>query len=187
MLFLMSRPVRLRNLVLTEFDKHLLRDTGGTWHFTMADYQVKNGEEIRFVLPSDLGRCLDLYRQARLQVGLGEVAALFLNQREQAASSMTIRSRVKKISIDLFGVDLSPHAFRGAVVSAYSTEHPEDLLAVQSLLGHSTVNTSLRYYIQPDQATTQARVCAWLEGLPCLDGLKELAREVLRCDGTSSI
>ncbi len=178
MLFLMTRPVRLRNLMLAEFEKNLIQDSNGTWHLSMADYQVKNGEEIRFDLPSDLGHCLDLYQQARVQAGLGDVKALFLNQCGEAASSMTIRSRVKKISIDLFGVDLSPHAFRSAVVSAYTTEHPEDLLAAQSLLGHTTVNTSLRYYIQPDQFTTRERVRNWLEGLPCLDGLKELAREV---------
>jgi integrase len=181
MLFLMTRPVRLRNLMLAEFDNNLVKDSKGAWHLSMADYQVKNGEEIRFELPSDLGHCLDLYQQARVQGGLGDVKELFLNQRGEAASSMTIRSRVKKISIDLFGVDLSPHAFRGAVVSAYTTVHPEDLLAAQSLLGHTTINTSLRYYIQPDEATTQARVRVWLEGLPCLDGLKALAREV-SCD-----
>jgi integrase len=179
LLFLMTRPVRVRNIVAAEIGEHLLKDDRGRWRYCSPDYQVKNASELKFELPSDFAKAVEIYQALRKKAAISfDSGPVFLNRKGERASAATIRSRTKAISEEFLDVGLSPHAFRGALASAYAAEHPEDTGATQSLLGHTTMATTLRYYLQPDSQKTRERISNWLEKHPALERLQEIAGEI---------
>jgi integrase len=179
MAILLTRPVRLRNLAAARLGTHLIRDTTGSWHFLVPQFEVKNAREIRLEIPPDLGCCLDTYFDIRARAGQPpESGPVFLNQRGTGCGPQTLRQRTRDLSKELWATRHSPQAFRSIMASAYVNEHPEDVTAVQCLLGHASPSTTFRYYILPDKATTRTRIRSWLEAHPALEKLRNLASTI---------
>ncbi len=46
------------------------------------------------------------------------------------------------------GVPINPHLFRDCAGTTFANEDPEHILAVTAILGHASIQTTSRHYIQ---------------------------------------
>jgi integrase len=145
-------PIRLRNLAMMQADRHLYR-VGPEWHLRFDGSETKNGQPIHLVIPAELDPFLAsfLERIRPAFTGTADSAHVWPACKGRPMARETLYDRVRMRSRDLFGVALSPHAFRGLAATALAESSPEDALYARPLLGHGQPETTERHYIRASQ------------------------------------
>jgi integrase len=63
------------------------------------------------------------------------------------------------------GVVMTPHQFRHLAAKLFLDLHPNEFETVRKLLGHKSIETTMRYYRELDAALAGKRYAALLDGL----------------------
>src|SRR5262249_56402939 len=63
------------------------------------------------------------------------------------------------------GVEMTPHQFRHLVAKLYLDRHPDAFETVRRLLGHKSVETTMRFYRELDAILAGKRYAAVLDAL----------------------
>jgi integrase len=143
---LLSVPMRARNLARLAFgDNLLLRD--GTWWVEIPGEEVKNGQAIEMPLAARTGRLLEVYREQVLPVLTRATSRwVFPGQDGAHKAEITQAQQIKSLMTRELGCPLSPHQFRHLVGYLYLLRHPSGHEVVRIMLGHRSIDTTIRFY-----------------------------------------
>ena len=98
----------------------------------------------RISLLSALEIYLERYRPLLLKGNL--YPDLWISIRGRPMSKQAIYWNTCRLSETLFGRRINPHLFRDCSASALATDAPDHVLAAARILGHASLDTTLRHY-----------------------------------------
>jgi hypothetical protein len=156
--FLAARPVRLSNILGLKIGTSFLEVAEG-YDISIPAFETKTNICIEFPAPAALGlhlrRYLNHYRKI-LQLGPLGVRAGYIDQADylwlarsgRQLPVATFEDITAKLSIERFGVRLTPHNFRHCAATAIAEYSPEDYHIIRLILGHTSNETAEKYYTQ---------------------------------------
>jgi site-specific recombinase XerD len=147
MLFLVWRPIRLKNLTMMRIDHHLRFDHGG-WRCEFAADEMKDGISLSFSLPEVVITHIKVYleRYRPILLGHNSSSALWISKRRTPMAQQSLYLNITNLAEKLFGKHITPHIFRDCAATALAEDDPEHVLAIARILGHATMNTSNKHY-----------------------------------------
>lgn len=144
-------PLRIANLLSTSLTTNLLRSHAGKDARVALFYppeQVKNAKTLEVPLPIGTVKLLNLYlttyRPALID---GPCDWLFPAANGGQKRSGVMSGDIQKLMRDYLGFAINPHVFRHLAAKLYLSAHPGRYHDVQLLLGHRSVETTVKYYI----------------------------------------
>jgi integrase/recombinase XerD len=153
--FLAYRPVRIRNLAMIRCDRHLVR-RGDGWWVAFAGEEMKAKRPLEFPFPAELAAHLETYLATYRPVLLtrggkqapAPISELWVSRKATALGGQTIAQNIQRHTRAEFGTELNPHLFRDCAATWIAIYNPEHVQIIAAILGHSTLETSERYYNQ---------------------------------------
>ncbi len=152
------RPLRLRNFAAIEIGRHLSRE-GDRYVLRFAPAETKSRRELAFAVPealtAPLERYVSQYRPllcaragARVQGVPGTPAGmrLWVSAQGSAMIDRSVYESVVTLTGAQFRRPVNPHLFRDCAATSIATDDPEHVHVIASLLGHTSLATSARYY-----------------------------------------
>ena len=146
---LLVAPMRLKNLAALELDQHLRRSGNGRhtrWFVMIPGAEVKNGETLELPLPERTVRLLETYR-ARILPVLAEPGAMWLFPGLRGSKKeVSLGPQISKFIRRELGCRLSTHQFRHLCGYLYLQRHPHGHEVVRAMLGHRSIETTIKFY-----------------------------------------
>lgn len=155
---LAARPLRRRNFTAIQIGRNLVR-SGAGYVLLFGAEETKTGAPLEFLFPAilvaELKRYLDHYRPVlvgqadtgRRPRGRGPAAnQLWVSREGSAMSEAGVYDRIVKLTAAGVGRRLNPHQFRHCAATSTALQDPTHLDINKSILGHTTIATSERYY-----------------------------------------
>ena len=150
--FLVTAPMRVNNLTSLRMDRHLVPIRVGrsnTLHLVIPAEETKNGEPYELQLSAETENLLSIYRSRyHTRICAGASQWLFPNEAGERRSTTTFAKAICNFVLRETGIQVNVHLFRHIAVKLYLDRHPEDVETVRRLLGHKSINTTLRYYAE---------------------------------------
>ena len=147
---LLMAPIRAANLVNIEIDRHIQRSrTGrkGKVHLVIPGEEVKNGEPLEFELPAETVDLLDLYiREYHLRLTDAPSPWLFPAKNGGPKSRELFGDQISKRVFKATGLHVNLHLFRHIAAKLYLDRNPGGYEVVRRLLGHRSMETTMRFY-----------------------------------------
>jgi len=168
---LASRPLRQKNFVAMAIGQHLVPMGEGYW-ISFAVNETKTDRALDFTFPDRLlpmlTQYLKTYRpfllalratrgQSRSAALLPAGNALWVTQYGTRFSANAQTKALKKHTMERFGKFVNPHLFRDCVASSIANEDPEHVRITAQILGHASLNTTEKYYIQAQSSVATRR------------------------------
>jgi integrase/recombinase XerD len=146
---LACRPVRLENITEMSLGDQLIQE-GDQWQCRFEANEMKEKRPLAFSFPQILVPCLETYITTYRSILLkgGESRDLWISTRGQRMSEQSVYWNTCRLTEELFGQRINPHLFRDCAASALATEDPEHILAIARILGHASIDTTMRHYNQ---------------------------------------
>jgi integrase len=145
-------PLRRRNLASLAIGNGLERQ-GDHWQIRIPGEETKSGREIFCRWPGQLdvalAEYLTVHRPAllvRYAVRGPATEALWISRHGRKMSSQAIYETVCRRTEVEFGTAIHPHAFRHIAATTIATSAPEQIDLIMTILGHSSIRTSEKYY-----------------------------------------
>ena len=153
--FLALVPLRRRNLANLVLEKTLIRE-GATWTVALGRDDTKTHAPFEIGLPDVLRAPLETYLEQHRPVLMARcgrwtcpvAGALWVSTDGSPMTQMAIYDRVRARTKDQFGVAMNPHLFRDAAATTMAIADPANVRLAAPLLGHRTVTTTEKYYLQ---------------------------------------
>ena len=170
--FLAYRPVRAKNLAMICCDQHLVR-RGNDWWVAFTGKEMKAKRPLEFPFPAELAPYLEkylaIYRPVLLTAGGRQppaaVSRLWVSRDATALCQQTIGHHIKRHTRAEFGIELNPHLFRDCAATWIAIYGPEHVHIIAAILGHSTLETSERYYNQAQGLEAGRRYHGTIKGI----------------------
>ena len=149
----LSTGLRAGNIVNLQLDKHVTftsRNKQRIAVLTNPGEEVKNGRTLISELTPEATKLLQLwldeYRDHACPPEQLQAAYIFPNQSgEHIATSLALQS-FKDLAAYHAGLDVTPHVIRAYLGKLLLDESPDAHPAIQGVLGHNSMETTLRYY-----------------------------------------
>jgi site-specific recombinase XerD len=139
-------PLRLRNVVNLDVEKHLI-ERDGRLYLVVPEHEVKNAQLIDFELPVDTADLLAWYvREHRPNLLRTPSTALFPGVGGHPKSPQTLAGQIMKTVFKYTGLAMNVHLFRHVAAKLYLDRNPGDYVTVQRVLGHRSLNTTTTLY-----------------------------------------
>lgn len=143
-------PVRIKNLTGIHLIKNLSKPSGpGTpYWLTFQDDEVKNEEELQFLISVSRTALIDEYIQTfrpRLIRGPDDGALFPGSNRGPKTEHLMSIQIIKRVWTET-GLRITPHQFRHAAVAIWLKHHPADYETARRILGHRNIRTTIRFY-----------------------------------------
>jgi integrase len=140
---LLHAPLRAKNLVGLELDRHILK-IGSAYHLVIPSEEVKNKTDLEFVLQGRSADLLDWYLQNHRRAAPGEMALFPGKQgaKSKGATAYHIKSTVQKY----VGMEINMHLFRHIAAKIYLDANPGGYEVVRRVLGHKSMETTTNFY-----------------------------------------
>jgi len=143
-------PIRAANLVGIEVNRHIVRSRQGQKgivHLVIPGTETKNGEPLEFELPAETVRLLDLYLE-RFHPTLTETSSryLFPGATDGPKGRELLGDQISKRVFKATGLKVNLHLFRHIAAKLYLDRHPGGYEVVRRLLGHKTMESTVRFY-----------------------------------------
>ena len=157
--FLSARPIRLKNLAAITLGSHLMQQDE-TWFCRFDATETKEKCPLSFSLPQNVAGYLEIYieRYRPLLLKGSEYSDLWISIRGTPMSQQAIYWNTSRLSETLFGHRINPHLFRDCTASALATDAPDHVLAAARILGHASLDTTLKHYEQSDMIAAVERL-----------------------------
>jgi integrase len=153
---LLNCPIRASNLLSLQLDRHILRPAGtrGSAFLCLEPTEVKNEQRIDFQLPNHLQDMIDTYTERFLPVFGGTDGFLIVTSAGTPRGYGTLAHQVCRTIRVRTGVVLTLHQFRHLAAKLFLEKHPGGYEALRQLLGHRSIETTIRSYagVQTRQA-----------------------------------
>ena len=144
-------PVRIKNLSEIRLGINLAKPEGPDSQYWLyfPNYDVKNRIKLEYPLEEHVSKLIDEYvrnfRPALLR-GCNE-DWLFPGMRGAAKGKITLSGQITKRVLKLTGLPITAHQFRHAAAAIILQRHPGNYELVRLILGHRSVQTTMRCYI----------------------------------------
>lgn len=147
--FLAARPIRLKNLASLRIGHNFIRGPEG-WACDFPANETKERCPLSFSLSSDLCAVLDHYIEVYRPRLLGSAPSdyLWISIRGALLSQQAHYIGISLLTSKLFGHPINPHLFRDCAATAIATEDPEHVLAAARILGHGSIEMTIKSYNQ---------------------------------------
>jgi integrase len=153
---LLNCPIRAANLRALQLDRHILRPAGprGPAFLCLEPAEVKNEQRIDFELPEQLHRMIDTYAERFLPLFGGTDGFLFVTAAGMPKGYGTLAHQVCRTIRTRTGLVMTLHQFRHIAAKLFLEKHPGGYEALRQLLGHRSIQTTVRSYagVQTRQA-----------------------------------
>jgi integrase/recombinase XerD len=158
--FLAQIPLRRRTLTALRIGKHLVR-CGDLWALDIPANDVKTKRPLEYSISPELSGRFDLYlSQFRCRIpGAGAHDHLWASSRGRPMPDGSIFNTVRQRTREALGFPVNLHQFRRAAATFWSSRDPANVRGSKDLLGHTTFNTTEKYYIMA-QSRVAGRVLA---------------------------
>jgi len=159
-------PVRNSNLSQIKLDKNLIRYREG-YLLTFQEEEVKNKQRLLFNLPPETCAMIDWYlktiRANRLK---GETDALFLGEDGlKPIAKNTLSTQISKKVFQKTGLKFNVHLIRHATSLMYLNQVPGGHHVLRMVLGHKSIDTTLRSYSGAEAKSAVAHFDKVITGL----------------------
>ncbi len=159
-------PVRNSNLSQIKLDKNLIRYREG-YLLTFQEEEVKNKQRLQFILPPETCAMIDWYlktiRANRLK---GETDALFLGEDGlKPIAKNTLSTQISKKVFQKTGLKFNVHLIRHATSLMYLNQVPGGHHVLRMVLGHKSIDTTLRSYSGAEAKSAVAHFDKIITGL----------------------
>ncbi len=169
---LAARPLRRRNLVGLQLDRHLVR-RGAAWWLQIPAAETKTRVPLEMSWPASLEPWLEVYlvdgrpvlcrQQGRWNRPGG--AALWISGDGSAMTSDAVYDRIMRRTREAFGQGINPHLFRDCAATTLAMADPENIGTAASVLGHRSLLSTERFYNQAQSVDAACHLHRVLAGL----------------------
>ncbi len=155
---LAARPLRLSNIASIRIDQHLVR-LGEEYWLRFDSNETKNARPIEVPVPDQLVPFLERYleRHRRELLGPSDLPHLWITVQGRAANPNTVYKRIVSLTKDAFGWAINPHLFRDCAATSVAIDDPEHIQIAAAILGHGSLKTTHKHYIQAQSVTASRR------------------------------
>jgi integrase len=144
-------PLRLENLTLLEFDKHIFLRPGGTSTLYVPAAETKTERTAEYNIPSPLVERLLAYRDQVAPSVTGEKPKFLFHNADGTNKHLgSVRYLVQAYFKSFVGFHMNPHAFRHLAAKLILDANPGGHPIAQNLLGHKKLSTTVNYYVGTD-------------------------------------
>ncbi|WP_175474375.1 tyrosine-type recombinase/integrase [Thalassobaculum litoreum] len=152
---LIVAAIRMKNLLALRLDKHFLN-----WADSSADKlivlipgsETKGGKGITFELPAPSSTLIRTYViKYRGRLPGAESPWLFPGTKGSHLDKTTIREQLQRSVLEKVGIKIHMHAFRHVMAQILLDAYPTAYQTVSTILGHSSLDTTTKYYSSVDQ------------------------------------
>ena len=151
---LIIAPVRLGNLIRIQLGENLIKPGGidGPYWLVFPSQDVKNRVTLQFKLLPEIGEIIDEYiNDFRPILARGSNAPwLFPGETGGVKTSRTLSLQITDRVFKATGLRLTVHQFRHAAAAIFIKEFPGQHERARQLLGHSRIETTMRFYVALD-------------------------------------
>ncbi len=164
---LLACPIRRKNLCHLKIGSSISpTDASASPRFMLelTEAEVKNRVEIKARLGSSTSRIIHRYiTKYRKEISPTPNSYLFPAVSGGARNMGHFANSIARTIRDATGLDLSPHGFRHFAAFLYLQAHPGEYATVQKILGHRTLETTLKFYAPLTTASALERYGDLLE------------------------
>jgi len=162
---LLNIPLRAGNLAGLRLDRHL-QFVGDRAFLSIPSDETKNAVAIDMELSPRLTELLHTYID-RYRPTLNGTSSPWLFPGENGARrpSGGFGQQISDFIAREVGVVMTPHQFRHLAAKLFLDLHPNEFETVRKLLGHKSIEMTMRYYRELDAALAGKRYAALLDGL----------------------
>lgn len=145
---LLMAPIRLRNLAAIDLDRHICRDRGSETFLVIDRTEVKNRQDLEFPLSDRLLALLDTYIAHHLPLLTPGPTSWLFPRRNGDGHKVPghLGDQIKREVFRLTGLQVHVHLFRHIAAKLYLDANPGGYEVVRRLLGHSSMDTTVRAY-----------------------------------------
>jgi hypothetical protein len=150
-MLLAERPIRIKNLQMMAFGKHLVL-VGARYFLRFTRNEMKNKIDLDLPLPLLMTETIEIYRQIHRPVLAGMSSAgslgdmVWVTRFGTQMASGSIYHRIIELTEKKFGKSINPHLFRDCAATSIALDDPAHIDITMSLLGHTNRRTAERYY-----------------------------------------
>lgn len=146
---LIARPLRLRSFTGLEIGRHIIRVEDG-YRIVLAPEDTKNRRHYEAPVPEWLVPYMNIYLEQLRPVLLGERCSdrLWITVTGADISDSCLNHRLCKVTKRELGRPINPHLFRDCAVTSRAIDDPDNVRAMQPVLGHGSMRTSEMHYNQ---------------------------------------
>lgn len=164
---LLIAPIRLRNLAALDLERHICRNRGHETFLVIDRSEVKNRQDLEFPLPANAVACLDDYVTRFLPLLTKAPTSLLFPRRDGDGSKAPgqLSSQITREIFRLTGLKVHVHLFRHIAAKLYLDVHPGGYEVIRRVLGHRSMDTTIRAYTGLEGAAAARHFDAVIEGL----------------------
>lgn len=146
---LIQRPIREANLIDLFLGEGLVKKIDRHYELIIRAVEEKGKKLYRIPFPAGLEEPLDYYlKHCRPLLNRKGEQRVFMTSRGGRLTPKLLGDRTAALGKRYLGIDrMNPHFFRALVVSSYLADYPNQFETVRQLLGHKSLDTTLRHYI----------------------------------------
>ena len=162
---LLSIPLRAGNLAGLRLDRHL-HVVGDRTFLSISPDETKNAVAIEAELPARLAQQLQTYIQHYRPILIEAPSPwLFPGQNGARRPSGGFGQQLSDFVAREAGAVMTPHQFRHLAAKFFLDQHPDGFETVRRLLGHKSIETTMRYYHEFESVRASKRYAAVLDEL----------------------
>lgn len=152
---LLTCSIRRANLASLELGRNIRKIGSGhsaAWVLEFEAADVKNGQPLRFTLPKESAAILEAYLDGwRRHYCPQPNDWVFPGAKGGPPNARSLASEIEVKAERYLGVRISPHQFRHLSAALYVGDDPNRIAGASMHLGHQSVDTTRRYYLQNQQ------------------------------------
>lgn len=147
--FLLFFPIRIKNVAALDLNTHFCRPVGkaGRWLFHFDPHEVKNKSAIDGALDERLSamlvRYVDVFRPVLLK---SPSSKLFVGQTGTEKDPKSLGKQFFRLIKRSLGLQMNAHLTRHFAGFVYLEANPGHYEAVRQMLGHKSIDTTIRFY-----------------------------------------
>lgn len=156
---LICRPMRSENIRNMKLAENLMRLPDGTWRIQFQNHEMKT-RSYGCEFPRTLAEALEFYLEQPRSMLLNDRSSsiVFPTRSGRPLTAQDFWRRMTDIGLRHLSVKTNPHLFRYLVPCAYLLRHPDRLVEMQALLGHSNLAVTLKCYVRVYSQIASRRV-----------------------------
>jgi integrase len=157
---LLMAPIRRANLATLEVDRSYIRnrrDGSRQAYLMLEPSEVKNSVPLKFDLPEQTVELIDVYFHRYHRRLFGSNPCLFPGRKGSSKGSSILSDQISKRLFDVLGLRIHVHLFRHLAAKIYLDRHPAAFEFVRQLLGHKSIETTMRFYAEFNRSAAARR------------------------------
>ena len=144
---LLMAPLRVKNLAELEVGRTLILDGSTIGHIVIDHSEVKNDLDIEIPLPDSSLRLINVYLKRFHPLLAPPGCRMLFPSADGGHKRLPVLSeQIRKCAGLRCGIEINPHLFRHLAAKIYLDAFPGSYEIIRMLLGHKSIDTTIRTY-----------------------------------------